>query len=138
MANPYRGEVKITLDRERTLLINGNAMVEAEEILGQQFDLTKIFELGARGLRALLYVGLKKEDPTLTIEGAGELFVLSDQGRIMEAILNSAWGGFVPDEVKARAEQTAKNAQRTVSRGDSETVSAQPSELALTSVSSSS
>jgi hypothetical protein len=127
MENKYRGDVTLELDRPRTLRIDGNAMVEAEEILGQPFDLTKIFELGARGLRALLFVGLKAEDSELTLEKVGGLFFLCDQARIMDAILNSVWGGHIPDEIKDRAEEQAKNALRTVSLGESQNSSAQPS-----------
>src|SRR5690348_14014076 len=130
MTNSIRGGVKITLDRERTLLLNGNALVEVEEILGQPFDLQKIFDSGVRGLRALLYCGLKWEDKELTLENVGELFFLPDQGRIMEAILSSVWGGYIPDEIKQKAEDRAKNAQRTVSLGESVSSSAPPSAVA--------
>lgn len=130
MTNSIRGPVRITLDRERTLLLDGNAMVEVEDILGEEFDLAKIFEGGAKKLRALLYVGLKKDDPELTLEKAGELYFPTDVGKIMDAILNGVWGGYIPDEIKQKAEERAKNAQRTVIDGESVNSSAPPSAVA--------
>jgi hypothetical protein len=69
--------VPITLDRERHLRLNMNAMAEFEERVGE--SVVTIFaegesKIGIKVIRALLWVGLKHEDRSLTIEKAGDLF----------------------------------------------------------------
>lgn len=127
--NKYRGEVTIDLDRPRKLRIDFNSIIETEELLKESFDLTRIFDSGAKGIRTLLWVCLKKEDPSLTIEQVGEMIGLCDQAKVMEAITESAYGGKIPDEVREKAKQSvngeAKNALSLA--GDSKTVSAGPS-----------
>lgn len=67
--------VTITLDKERHLKFNLNALILAEQCTGK-----KLSELGERKdsfdlsfLRAMLYAGLKWEDKELTLEDVGDM-----------------------------------------------------------------
>jgi hypothetical protein len=106
MANPYRGEVKITLDRERTLRIDFNALVAAQEQLGGELDIANLGKGGFRTIRAVLWAGLVSEDPTLTIEQVGAMAGPADLHRIALAISQSMNGG-------AASEGESKNVQGT-------------------------
>lgn len=74
--------VEITLDKPRRLRFDINALADVEGVLGG--GLAAVFseqQAGIRSLRALLWAGLKWEDPTLTLSRVGELIQdLSDQG----------------------------------------------------------
>lgn len=72
--------VPITLDRPRTLVMTFNALCDAEEALGHSL-LTSAADLASlRSVRALLWAGLKHEDPMLTLEKTGELIAASEGG----------------------------------------------------------
>ena len=72
MGNPRRGEVGIQLDRPRTLRLDMNDFAEMEEILGRPLSGGQtVFSF--REIRAVLFVGLRHEDRTLTLQKAGEL-----------------------------------------------------------------
>jgi len=80
MANKYRGEVSIDLDKRRELKFTHNALVQFEEELGinsyMEWAMTlqdRKASLGTKEVRALLWCGLLHEDPTLTAAQAGEL-----------------------------------------------------------------
>jgi hypothetical protein len=102
--NKYRGEVLIELDRPRKFRLDFNAIVEAEDILGEQFDLTKITD-SARKIRAVLYTGLKRDDPELTLDKAGELVGLHNQAQIVKLLIAAASGKTLEE-----IEEEAKNA----------------------------
>jgi hypothetical protein len=91
MANKQRGEVKISLDRERTLKFTLNTLVDVEERLGHSLS-----ELGdkisIKTMRTLLHAGLKHEDKELTEEAVGELISLDNIGEVQKA-LTAALGG---------------------------------------------
>lgn len=78
--------VTITLDKERTLKYNLNALICAEEITGK-----KLASLGedANGfdlsfLRGMLFAGLKHEDKELTLEQVGDMIDMEN----MEDVTN--------------------------------------------------
>jgi hypothetical protein len=65
--------IVVELDRPRRLKLGLNAICEFEQLTGSRF-----FEMADRPLsllevRALLYVGLRADDPSLTIEQTGDL-----------------------------------------------------------------
>lgn len=64
--------VEIELDKPRRLRFDINALADAEEALGG--SLASLGEqMGIRPLRALIWAGLKWEDPQLSIRQAGDL-----------------------------------------------------------------
>ena len=64
--------VKITLDKERTLLLDLNAMATFEEVTGKSlFKGIDISNMGAKELRALLWACLIHEDAALTLQQVG-------------------------------------------------------------------
>lgn len=69
-------EVKVKLDRERTLRIDFNTFMVMEDVLGESVLGGFGDGMSARQLRALTYAAFVHEDPTLTVEKAGQL--LSD------------------------------------------------------------
>lgn len=72
MANAARGEVAFrALDRDWTLLLDINALCEAEDELG-----VKVHELaqpGLKAIRALLWAGLQRHQQGVTITQAGDI-----------------------------------------------------------------
>ncbi len=77
MANAARGEVAFSaLDQTWTLLLDINALCEAEDELG-----VKVHELaqpGLKAIRALLWAGLQRHHAGVTIQTAGD--VIQDVG----------------------------------------------------------
>lgn len=68
------GSIPITLDRERQLRLDFNALSDADEVAGKSVD---AFFTGSavslNAVRALLWAGLKAEEPRLTLRQTGEL-----------------------------------------------------------------
>lgn len=93
MANVERGEVKITLDKERTIKFTLNALIEVEDGLGH--SLTELGEnVSIRAVRTLLTAGLRHEDAGLTEEYVGNLITMDNMAEVQEA-LGEAMGGSV-------------------------------------------
>lgn len=91
MANKQRGEVKIVLDKERTIKFDLNALVEVEETLG--FALTELEnKFSIKTLRTLLHAGLVHEDAELTEKYVGSLIGFDNLPEVQEA-LTVAMGG---------------------------------------------
>lgn len=91
MAQEQRGEVSITLDKERTLKFTLNSLVYVEE---QGVDIQKMGEakgMKLKDLRTLLFAGLMHEDAELTPESVGGMIDVSELSSISEA-LNKAFG----------------------------------------------
>lgn len=79
-----RGQIKLTLDKERTLYFNLNALVEIEEL---GIDLTKLSEgVKMSQVRAIIWAGLRHEDKDLTLEEVGELITPDNLPAVSEAI----------------------------------------------------
>ncbi len=89
MANTERGEVKITLDKERTLKFTLNSLVYAEENGVEIANMGKA-KVKLKDLRTLLFAGLMHEDADLTPEKVGEMIDVSAMQPISEA-LNKAF-----------------------------------------------
>lgn len=91
MANVERGEVKITLDKERTIKFTLNALIEVEDTLGH--SLTELSEnVSIRAVRTLLTAGLRHEDAGLTEAYVGDLITMDNMAEVQEA-LGTAMGG---------------------------------------------
>ncbi len=78
--NKAKPEVKITLDRERTIRFDLNAMASFEEATGKNI-LNGTFSgsgMSARDIRAMLWACLLHEDSTLTLEQVGALITVEN------------------------------------------------------------
>lgn len=86
-ANVIMDGVKITLDKERVLLLDLNGMIEFEEETGMEllngFDTTA---MNTKQLRLFLSLCFKCDDPEMTPEKAGKLINLGNISRIMDAL----------------------------------------------------
>ena len=128
---------KITLDKERRLKYDLNAMILYEELTGKDIidifnsvfkkikateggkpDKGKLFSLA--DTRALLYAGLKHEDPSLTLEKVGKMIDLYGIKPVNEAIIFAYSKGnkkdeepFLPSEPSAEStsESQTKNSE---------------------------
>lgn len=82
-----REKVILNLDKERELKFTLSSFADMEERYG---SIDKAMEAvkndGMRGMRFLLYVGLRHEDRTLTEESVGDLIDVRDMSIISEAI----------------------------------------------------
>lgn len=85
MATPNVKRVTIDLDRPRVLLLNLNAYCLAEEITGRNY-MKSIEDLSFKDIRALLFAGLKHEDPNLTIENVGEMIDVNNLSVVSDAL----------------------------------------------------
>jgi hypothetical protein len=90
MANKERGEVKVTLDKERTLKFTLNSLVYAEENGVDIQNMSKGGSVKLKDLRTLLFAGLMHEDKELTAEAVGDLIDVAELAPISEA-LNKAF-----------------------------------------------
>jgi uncharacterized protein with ATP-grasp and redox domains len=86
--------VKITLDREREMRFDLNAMTLYEEVTGKSS-----FEIGnnmsATTVRAILYASLKDDDPNLTLKDVGNLISTKNLSKVTEKLtelLNASFG----------------------------------------------
>lgn len=82
--NVKRGIVPITLDKERTLFFDLNALVALEE---QGVDIATISEgVKMSQVRGILWAGLIHEDKELTIEEVGTMVTLENIQEVSEAV----------------------------------------------------
>lgn len=91
MANKERGEVKVLLDKERTLKFTLNSLVYAEENGVDIQNMGKEGKVKLKDLRTLLFAGLMHEDKELTAEAVGDLIEMDKIAPISEA-LTKAFG----------------------------------------------
>lgn len=68
-----RKNLTITLDRERQLRLDMNAMAEFEELTGRSIFLLQEKLAEARNMRAVLYCAMKSAGEEVTIEQIGSL-----------------------------------------------------------------
>ncbi|MGV2685135.1 hypothetical protein GNF82_12120 [Clostridium perfringens] len=82
--NSKRGKVKITLDKERTLYFNLNALVSLEE---QGVDVSKLDQgIKMSQIRGILWAGLIHEDADLTMDQVGEMVDFDNIEEVSKAI----------------------------------------------------
>lgn len=86
MVNKAKPEVKIMLDRERTLKFNFNALVYFEEATGKNYLQMNQNNLSVSDFRALMYGCLKSDDPELTLEQTGEIMSLISMDELAEKL----------------------------------------------------
>ena len=80
--------LKITLDKERTLKHTLNSLIKFEKLTGK--SVTEIGEnMSMEVILALLYVGLIHEDKKLTIEKLGDMITLVKFFEINEVVTSA-------------------------------------------------
>jgi CO dehydrogenase/acetyl-CoA synthase epsilon subunit len=85
MANVQRGEATITLDKERTIKFDLNALIDVEESLG--FSLAELGDnMSIKAMRTLLTAGLRHEDEELTERLVGSLITMDNMKEVQEAL----------------------------------------------------
>lgn len=89
MANKYRGEVGIRLDRVRILKYTFNSLAEFEELTGKSVN--EIFSgseksMGFTMIRNLIWAGLIHEDESLTPSRVGILIEQADGESITDKV----------------------------------------------------
>jgi len=81
---PY---VIVELDRPRTLRYGFNELCKLEDVLGRKITELNSVQWGAKEIRALLWIGLSREDSSLTPERVGELIDMAgDITKLVEKI----------------------------------------------------
>ena len=98
--------VPIQLDRPRVLCMSFNALCKAEEVTGMSFLVGEPAFSSMRVMRALVWAGLLHEDPSLTIEKAGDLIEGVGADKVLGAIMDAytrAMPDFKPEEDDAEA-----------------------------------
>ncbi|HEF5065822.1 hypothetical protein [Bacillus paramobilis] len=85
MANTQRGQATLTLDKERTLLFDLNALADVEDKLGM--SMTEIGEkMSIKVMRTLLTAGLSHEDPELTERQVGAMITMDNIKTVQDAL----------------------------------------------------
>lgn len=80
--------LKITLDKERTLKYTLNSLIKFEKLTGR--SVTEIGEnMNMETILALLYVGLIHEDKKLTIEKLGDMITIDKFFEINEVVTSA-------------------------------------------------
>lgn len=80
-------EVKIQLDKERTLRFDFNALRAYEKATGRNMLRTNVLQnLNLDDLTTLLWAALVHEDKSLTVDNVGAMLTLKDSDRIFDAL----------------------------------------------------
>ena len=91
--NQAKPEVKIMLDKERTLYFGFNAMADFERVTGLNALKTDWSNLNITLFRVLLWACLRREDKDLTLEQVGDLLdlmPLPDVGQKVQEVMNNS------------------------------------------------
>ena len=103
-------KVKIMLDKERTLLLDFNALCKYEETTGKS-----AFEYGAppkaTETRLMLWVALLDESPDITLEEAGKLMFGGNLAYLSEKLGEALMAG---NPEKVEAEDSPKDLSRSI------------------------
>lgn len=104
MENPITPAVEILLDRPRHLHFDFNALVALEKATGRNVLADGLvsdagsgagLKVSAADLRAMLWAGLLRDDPALTLEQAGRLIDVGNMGYVSDKIAE-AWAFSLP------------------------------------------
>lgn len=108
--NKVKPEVKIMLDRERTLVLDLNSMVSYEEVTGKNL-FNEGFEsvnASAKDMRVMLWACLLHDDPSLTLEQVGSIISIDNMSKVASR-LNEAFEVAVPKTKRKSASPLPKN-----------------------------
>lgn len=82
-----------------------NAIIAYEEQTGENILITfESEDIAPKKLRALLWAGLLKENPDLTLQQVGALIALSDMGRVVQAVAAAITGSKAEPDPNAKGE----------------------------------
>jgi len=103
--------VSITLDKERNLLLDFNAIADAGEVAGKEvMEFITGESVSFPGMRALLWAGLKHEDPKLTVRATGDLIQAKlEQGDGIPALAASIWAALIASGIGKKKDDDEKN-----------------------------
>lgn len=103
--NKARPLIKVTLDKERSLKLDLNAMVAFEEVTGHSLmgGTFKSEDMTPRDLRALLWACLIHEDETLTEKQVGSWISADNMAEIADRLNESFEVAMPKSEEKAEA-----------------------------------
>jgi len=90
---PVDSAIPIELDRKRWLVLDFNALAAIEEKTGKSTldpAFWESFPAGAGDIRLFLWAALRRDDPELTLEGAGKLIHQGNMASINEAFAQIA------------------------------------------------
>ena len=84
--NKAKPEVKLMLDKERTIRFDLNAMCRFEEVTGKDIFGSEINFSSAQTLRTMLWACLTSDDPNLTLEYVGSLISFDNMNEVAEKL----------------------------------------------------
>lgn len=104
--------VPITLDKERNLLLDFNAIADAGEVSGKAvMEFITGESVSFPGMRALVWAGLKHEDPKLTLKAVGELIQAKlEEGEGIPDIGAKIWAALIASGIGKKKDDDEKNA----------------------------
>lgn len=101
--------VKITLDKERTMLFDLNALCELEDSYDSVFDAFEdIQKMKMKSIRSILHASLAHEDDSLTLKDVGKLVNTNNVHFIVEK-LTQALNESSPEVNETEVTKKAKN-----------------------------
>ncbi len=101
-------KVKVNLDKERTLLLDFEALEVAEELTGTNFITTDPSEYNSREWTAIVYACLKHEDPALTRDQVKRMLTPATFLSVQVAVLQLYQAAMPEDVQKLVSEVAAK------------------------------
>ena len=116
--------VKLTLDREREIVYDLNAICSFEDVAGGQSVIDALRNLTMRNVRALIWAGLLADDPELTLQEAGALIRFTDIATVTAALQDALRSDLAQAEGAADRPTTPAPAPAAVSIGVGSGVSA--------------
>ena len=100
--------VTLTVDKERTLVLDFNTLCEAEKVGGFNFLQDGGMPVSLVQMRAICYASWKKEDPLLTLEQTG--LILQDHWPFVLEALTTAWLKAMPKPEDSDGDPTRETA----------------------------
>ena len=99
MSNTPTASGKVTLDKERTLLMDFEALEIAEELTGVNMMTADLSTLSAKQVVSLVYACLKHEDPDLTRQQVAKMLTPATFLEVHVALLQ-IWQVAVPPQAQ--------------------------------------
>lgn len=82
--------MKVMLDREREVKFDLNAMAKFAEITGHEIWEADWRNIKSADLRLMLWCALLRDDPSITLEGAGALIDSENMEQITQSLIATA------------------------------------------------
>jgi len=104
--------VPVELDRVRHLRLDCGALADAEEQTGRSYLLQG--PMSHRDIRAILWAGLRHEDPKLTMEQVGRMVTNRNVNAVLKAIGQAMRDGMAEEEDEETPQTGAAGEEPTV------------------------